>query len=142
MYGRDRREYHAFDKDGVAIEIGSFDSTPRQRPGVAEENRGTFKDDRLTFTEEQLKAETERCLGCGAVQVDDYMCVGCGMCTTKCAFDAIHLVRTGDSKPDVYEKLPMKIAANAVVRGSKIAGKSVETGAKFAEAAVKHFTRK
>lgn len=142
VYGRDRREYHAFDKDGVAIEIGSFDSTPRQRPGVAEENRGTFKDDRLTFTEEQLKAETERCLGCGAVQVDDYMCVGCGMCTTKCAFDAIHLVRTGDSKPDVYEKLPMKIAANAVVRGSKIAGKSVETGVKFAEAAVKHFTRK
>lgn len=141
VYGRDRREYHALDKDGVAIELGSFDATPRQRPGTAPEKRGTFEDDRLTFTEEQMKRETERCLGCGAVQVDEYLCIGCGMCTTKCAFDAIHLKRTGDSTPDVYEKLPMKIAANAVRRSGKIAGSTAKTGGKVASVVVKHLTK-
>lgn len=125
--GRDRREYHAFDKNNVAVDLQSFDNTPRQRPAHAQEKKGTFRDDRMTFTEEQMKKETERCLGCGAVQVDSYMCVGCGMCTTKCKFDAIHLKRTGHSKPDLYEKLPVKIAANAVKRSGKIAASSVKT---------------
>ncbi|MDC7286954.1 FAD-dependent oxidoreductase [Blautia schinkii] len=125
--GRDRREYHAFDKNNVAVELRSFDNTPRQRPAHAAEKRGSYQDDRLTFTEEQLKKETERCLGCGAVQVDAYMCVGCGMCTTKCKFDAIHLVRTGHSKPDVYEKLPIKIAANAVKRSGKIVASTIRS---------------
>ena len=73
-----------------------------------------------------MKKETERCLGCGAVQVDDYMCLGCGQCTTKCKFDAIHLVRKHDSKPNIYEKLPIKMAGNAIKR----AGKIVATGVK------------
>lgn len=141
VYGRDRREYHAFDKSTIAVELGSFDSSPRQRPMTAPEKRGTFEDDRLTFTEEQMKKETQRCLGCGAVQVDEYLCIGCGMCTTKCHFDAIKLVRTGDSKPDVYEKLPMKIAANAIKRSGKIAGKTAQTGSKIATVAVKHLKR-
>ena len=111
----------------MAVDLQSFDNTPRQRPAHAPEKKGTFRDDRMTFTEEQLKKETERCLGCGAVQVDSYMCVGCGMCTTKCKFDAIHLKRTGHSKPDLYEKLPVKIAANAVKRSGKIAASSVKT---------------
>ena len=68
--GRDRREYHAFDKNNVAVDLQSFDNTPRQRPAHAQEKKGTFRDDRMTFTEEQMKKETERCLGCGAVQVD------------------------------------------------------------------------
>jgi ferredoxin len=126
-YGRDRRNYHAFDKANVAVPLLSFDSTPRQRAGHSPEKRGGFADDRLTFTEEQIKKETERCLGCGAVQVDTYMCVGCGMCTTKCKFDAIHLERTGDTVPDVYEKLPVKIAANAVRRSGKITAASVKS---------------
>ncbi|MDO4272407.1 MAG: FAD-dependent oxidoreductase [Eubacteriales bacterium] len=124
--GRDRRKYHAFDKNNVAVDLQSFDNTPRQRPLHAEEKKGSFRDDRMTFTEEQMKKETERCLGCGAVQVDSYMCVGCGMCTTKCKFDAIHLKRTGRSKPDHYEKLPIKIAANAVKRSGKIVGSTVK----------------
>ena len=39
------------------------------------------------------KPETARCLGCGASVVDENKCIGCGLCTTKCAFDAIHLHR-------------------------------------------------
>lgn len=122
--GRDRREYHAFDKNNVVVE--GFDNSPRQQIGHNPQVKKSFKDDRLTFTEEQMKKETERCLGCGAAQVDEYMCVGCGQCTTKCKFDAIHLYRKYDTKPDTYERLPMKIAANAVKR----AGKIVATGVK------------
>lgn len=40
-----------------------------------------------------MKAETNRCLGCGASVVDPNKCIGCGLCTTKCMFDAIHLHR-------------------------------------------------
>lgn len=122
--GRDRREYHMFDKDNVVIE--GFDNVPRQRIGHNPEAKNSFKDDRVTFTEEQMKKETERCLGCGAAKVDAYMCVGCGQCTTKCKFDAIQLLKTGHSVPDTYEKLPIKMAANAIKR----AGKIVATGVK------------
>ena len=47
----------------------------------------------MAFTEEQVKKETARCLGCGASVVDPNKCIGCGVCTTKCAFDAIRLHR-------------------------------------------------
>lgn len=93
--GRDRRDYKALDKGNVAVAIESFDTAPRQRAasGSAAEAKKTFADLRGVLTEEQMKKETERCLGCGAVVVDDYMCIGCGICTTKCEFDAIHLNR-------------------------------------------------
>jgi ferredoxin len=44
-------------------------------------------------TEEQLQKETSRCLKCGATTVDENRCIGCGLCTTRCEFDAIHLQR-------------------------------------------------
>ena len=53
----------------------------------------SFRSDAGVFTEEQVKKETARCLGCGATIVDENQCVGCGICTTKCEFDAIHLQR-------------------------------------------------
>lgn len=124
--GRDRRNYHAFDKSNLAVPLLSFDNTPRQKASHSSAKKNRFADDRLTFTEEQLKKETERCLGCGAVQVDSYMCVGCGMCTTKCRFDAIRLERRYHSVPDTYEKLPFKIAANAIQRSGKIVVTSVK----------------
>ena len=124
--GRDRRNYHAFDKSNLAVPLLSFDNTPRQKASHSSAKKDRFADDRLTFTEEQLKKETERCLGCGAVQVDSYMCVGGGMCTTKCRFDAIRLERRYHSVPDTYEKLPFKIAANAIQRSGKIVVTSVK----------------
>ncbi|MGI5172727.1 FAD-dependent oxidoreductase [Treponema sp. OMZ 840] len=123
-YGRDRREYVALDKENVVIE--SFDTTKRQHAGHNTENRKSFKDTRVTFTEEQLKKETERCLGCGAVQVDQYMCVGCGQCTTKCKFEAISLTKKYANFAPVYEKLPMTVAKYVVQRGGKIAASSVK----------------
>ena len=55
--------------------------------------KNSFKDAHKTLTEEQVKIETGRCLSCGAARVDPHKCIGCGICTTKCQFDAIHLVR-------------------------------------------------
>ena len=52
-----------------------------------------FRDAKLPFTEEQVKKETARCLGCGATIVDENKCIGCGICTIKCEFEAIHLER-------------------------------------------------
>lgn len=90
--GRDSNYYVELDKDDYSVE--KYDNTGRQRPakksGV---DKLSFRSDAGVFTEEQVKKETARCLGCGATIVDENQCVGCGICTTKCEFDAIHLQR-------------------------------------------------
>ncbi|MBR7074813.1 MAG: FAD-dependent oxidoreductase [Oscillospiraceae bacterium] len=91
--GRDRLTYRAFDKENVDFDTvkRSADASARQIPGKDEAKASSFKDDRKTFTEEQMKKETASCLGCGASFVDPNKCLGCGVCTTRCKFDAIHL---------------------------------------------------
>ena len=102
--GRDHRDYRAFDKATVQIGLGGFDTAPRQKAaGLKGTEAGTsFNDLRGTFSEEQVKAECARCLGCGTAVVDEYMCVGCGICTTKCRFDAIHLEKVYDADNQEY----------------------------------------
>ena len=89
---RDLRQFNKLDRDNVSVP--SFDTAKRQvpgkKPGKAAE---TFADLRLPLTEEQVKTEAARCLGCGASVVDLNRCIGCGLCTTRCEFDAIHLSR-------------------------------------------------
>ena len=90
--GRDLRQFVELDKDAVVIE--EFDNAKRQIPGrKAGIAKDSFRDLRSVFTEDQVKAEAARCLGCGATVVDENKCIGCGLCTTKCEFDAIHLSR-------------------------------------------------
>ena len=116
VIGRDRLTYHAFDKDNVDFDSvkSDYDSSSRQKPGKDKAKACSFKDDRITFTEEQLKAETSRCLGCGASYVDHNKCLGCGVCTTRCKFDAIHLrKRTNVESIDYFDRpkvLPQFIA--------------------------------
>lgn len=90
---RNRRRFIELDKNNVVLPIGSFDSAKRQIPAHDASKAKSFKDDRVTFTEEQVKKEASRCLGCGATEVDENRCLGCGLCTTRCEFDAIHLSR-------------------------------------------------
>ena len=125
--GRDKRDYKPLDKENVAIAIDSFDSAPRQSAtsGKADEAKKTFKDLRGVFTEEQMKKETERCLGCGAVVVDEYMCVGCGICTTKCKFDAIHLEKVSEVCGPSYYKALTKIMGNVPASVGKAAAKKI-----------------
>lgn len=128
ILGRDRRNYHAFDKDNVIVQ--GFDNTPRQSAGHTSSDKKSFEDNRATFTEEQMKKETERCLGCGAVVVDQYMCIGCGLCTTKCKFDAIKLTKTSDFQMGKFETLPMKLAPYAIKRAGKIVAHSIKNAFK------------
>ena len=91
--GRNLREFYELNKDDVVLGADSFDRPARQ-PILHDETKvRSFEHDRLTFTEEQIKAETSRCLGCGVSVVDPNRCIGCGLCTTRCMFDAIHLQR-------------------------------------------------
>lgn len=91
--GRDRRNYTPLDKEDLTYP--SYDKAGRQEAGMDEtiDYKNSFEDAHKTFTEEQLKTEVQRCLGCGAAYVDPNKCIGCGLCTTRCQFDAIHLVR-------------------------------------------------
>jgi ferredoxin len=89
---RDLRQFVELDKEDIKVE--AFDNADRQAPGMKAGNPvETFSDLRETFTEDQVKTEAKRCLGCGATTVDENRCIGCGLCTTKCEFDAIHLHR-------------------------------------------------
>ena len=122
--GRDRRVYKPLDKASASLE--SFDRMPRQRPQHKALPKDSFQDGRCTFTEEQLRRETERCLGCGAVVLNQEMCIGCGQCTTKCKFDAIHLVKKYNVTYNTYEQIPLKMTPNMVKRVGKIAVRSVK----------------
>lgn len=120
VIGRDRRKYKAFDKENILLE--GYDNIPRQRTNHVDgkKARESFKDLRLTFTEEQLKKETERCLSCGATVVDEFLCVGCGACTTRCKFDAISLVRKYDAEGVAFEDLKPVVIKNVIKRKGRI----------------------
>ena len=91
--GRNRRDFVELDKNNISVD--SYDTSKRQIPAKEDEKAqaATFRDLSHSLTEEQIKAETSRCLSCGASVVDPNKCIGCGVCTTKCVFDAIHLHR-------------------------------------------------
>ncbi len=124
--GRSRREYRALDKENIAL--SGYDRTPRHSAGHVDgkQSRETFRDLRGTFTEEQVKKETERCLSCGATVVDEFLCVGCGVCTTKCRFDAISLIRQYDGKGVEFRELKPHIVKQVLKRKGRIALKKVK----------------
>ena len=90
---RNLREFYELDKENLLIDMDCFDRPARQAICHDASKAKTFEHDRLTFTEEQVKAEASRCLGCGVSVVDRNRCIGCGLCTTRCMFNAIHLQR-------------------------------------------------
>ncbi len=100
--GRNHWEFNELDKNNIRVE--NYDNSSRQRENMdAAVPAKSFRDAHLTFTEEQVKKETARCLGCGATIVDENRCIGCGVCTTKCEFDAIHLHR---DRPECTKMVP------------------------------------
>ena len=109
--GRNRRQFVELDKENALIPVG-FDNTPRQQIGYNEALRWTFRDERIAFTAQQVQKETARCLSCGASVVDPNKCIGCGVCTTKCAFDAIHLHR---ERPECSTMIPAEDKMKAIL---------------------------
>ena len=88
--GRNRRDFIELNKQDILVE--SYDNSSRQAPEDYKP-KSKFAEYHGTLTEEQVRKETARCLSCGASVVDENRCIGCGICTTKCGFDAIHLHR-------------------------------------------------
>lgn len=123
--GRNRREFIALNKDDISL--GSYDTAGRQYAPDEENSKNPFKDAHGTLTEEQVKIETARCLGCGVTVADQNRCIGCGICTTKCKFDAISLHRDMPeaSKMTVAEDKFKYILPYAAKRAVKIVKKNV-----------------
>ena len=121
------REYHPLDT--ANLNLGGYDRLPRQRVAQVdgEQSKKSFADLRTTFTVEQIKQETKRCLGCGAVVVDEYQCVGCGQCTIKCKFGAITLERRYDAPGVPFEEFKPLVIKQAIKRQGKIAVKAVKS---------------
>lgn len=126
VYGRDNHSYQALDKENLKT-LEGYDQTPRQKlaPIEGAQAKTTFKDLRGVLTEEEVKKETARCLGCGATKVDSYLCVGCGACTLKCKFDAIELERVHDVKGYELSDLPKAVIKKTITRKLKITAKKL-----------------
>ena len=99
---RNTRHFTALNKDDIVLPPEAFKKPARARKGFDPAKVRTMCDEHLIFTEEQIKSEASRCLECGRSVVDTNKCLGCGMCTVQCKFDAIHLVR---SMGDAYSKM-------------------------------------
>lgn len=126
VIGRDTKQYHSLDKTNV--EFSGYDTIPRESARHIEHKKSddSFADLRGTFTQEQIQKETERCLGCGATVVDEFLCVGCGQCTTKCKFDAVTLVRQYNAEGVAFEELKPVVVKQILKRKGKIAVKKVK----------------
>ncbi len=120
--GRNRRDFIELDKQNIRVE--QYDNASRQIPGTRSDidHKKSFRDAKLPFTEEQVKKETARCLGCGASVVDPNKCIGCGVCTVQCKFDAIklHRERPECSKMVTSEEKLKYILGNGAKQALKI----------------------
>lgn len=125
---RNRRQFVELDKSNLALAPDCYDRPHRAVVARDAAKARTFADDRMLLTEEQIKAEASRCLECGATYVDQNKCIGCGLCTTRCNFDAIHLERNHPeaAKMVPYEQAVPRIMANGVKQYAKTAVKLVK----------------
>ena len=123
--GRDLRQFIELNKDDILVE--GYDNAERQAPGFSKEDVKSFKDNRLPLTEQQVKKEAGRCLKCGLTFVDLNKCIGCGLCTTRCQFDAIHLTRDLPHASDMHtaEEMMSLVGPYALKRGIKIIKKKI-----------------
>ena len=125
---RDPREFYELDKSNAVLPIDCFDAPARQTVAHDASKAKTFSNDRITFTEAQVKAEASRCLGCGVSVVDPNKCIGCGLCTTRCEFDAIHLQRDMPEASRMYrtEDKMKAILPHMIKRAAKITIKDIK----------------
>ena len=125
--GRVKRDnFHYINKKNLVIE--RYDTAKRQRPAIDPEKMRTFCDERHPLTEEQVRIETARCLSCGAARVDSNICIGCGLCTTRCKFDAIHLDRKYDAWGVSYENLIGHVVKDTVKKVGRSTARIVKKG--------------
>mgnify|MGYP002937955626 CR=1 FL=1 len=122
---RNLREFKELDKENITLPAEKFKKPARAEVAIDQNKVLTMQDDRVTFTEEQIKSEASRCLSCGRSVVDPNKCIGCGICTTKCEFDAIHLEKVTDYVGAPYFKALLGAAGNAPAAVAKLVTKKI-----------------
>ncbi len=131
--GLNRRHFIPLDKNDISLP--DYDHAGRQEEPIdtSIDTKKSFRDAHLTLTEAQVKIETGRCLSCGASVVDPHKCIGCGVCTTRCKFDAIHLYRDHPemTKMVAAEDKVGPLLKHAIKRGAKIVAHSCSKEAKM-----------
>ncbi len=141
--GRDQRYFVSLNKDDIVVD--GYDTAGRQEAGMVEgsDYKHSFKDFHETLTEEQVKIETKRCLSCGASVVDPNRCIGCGLCTTRCDFDAIHLYRDHPQCTNMRraEDKVTGLLGYAIKRGARIIAHSGSKEARMMRAKRKEFNK-
>ena len=125
MLGRDHMDYKGLNRKTAVIDPQAFSDAPRQKAErtVARGKNAAWRDTRGVLTAEQAKAEAGRCLGCGVAVVDEYMCVGCAICTTHCKFGAIRMEKISDADNMEYFHTLGRIVTNMP---NKLAGVAVK----------------
>ena len=125
MLGRDHMDYKGLNRKTAVIDPKAFSPAPRQKAErtAAKGKNAAWRDTRGVLTAEQAKAEAGRCLGCGVAVVDEYMCVGCAICTTHCKFGAIKMEKISDADNMEYFHTLGRIVTNMP---NKLAGVAVK----------------
>lgn len=100
---RNRRDFIELNKEDVVLPLQVLKAPKRTPLHHDPSKKHTIHDDRVLMTKEEVEREASRCLSCGATYVDQNRCIGCGLCTTKCRFDAIHLVRNHPEFANYYD---------------------------------------
>ncbi len=62
---RNLREFKELDKENLALPVEKIKKPARSEVVIDKKKVLTMCDDRVTFTEEQIKSEASRCLTCG-----------------------------------------------------------------------------
>ena len=142
--GLNRRSFVPLDKNDITLP--GYDHAGRQEEGMdtSFDYKKSFRDAHKTLTEEQVRIETGRCLSCGASVVDPHKCIGCGICTTRCKFDAIHLYRDHPEMTNmvVAEKKVGKLLGYSLKRSFKILAHSGSKEAKMMRKKRKEYKKK
>ena len=127
VFGRNNKTFVSLDVNN--IDYSGYDKVSRERLYTLHisDLKNSFTDPRGVLSEEQIKKETERCLSCGISVVDEFMCVGCGACTTRCKFDAIKLERRYDAVGVDFPDLKPVVVRHVLKRKVRIAVKKVKT---------------
>ena len=124
--GRDHRDYKAMDKRVAAVALDTFSHAERQTAEPKKlRSAKAMQDARGVFTEEQVKCEAARCLGCGVAVVNELTCVGCAICTTHCKFGAISMEKIHDADNKEYFHTLGRIVMNMPKKVGSVAVKHI-----------------